>query len=91
MKRAAIALESETNEVDLLALQAVGQAFSPEVDWLVDFPVSVARGTVTSVKFNTQAAKLEDLFDLPALHVTGSVGQCRSVASRLLQSQGSRR
>ena len=67
------ALEGETNEVDLLALQAVGQAFSPEVDWLVNFPVSIARGTVTAVKFNTQAAQLEDLFDLPALHVTGTL------------------
>ena len=67
------ALEGETSEVDLLALQSVGQALAPAVDWLVDFPVSISRGTITSVKFDTQAAKLEDLFDLPALHVTGTV------------------
>ena len=66
------ALESETSAVDLLALQSLGQALAPAVG-LVDFPVSISRGTLTSVKFDTQAAKLEDLFDLPALHVTGTV------------------
>ncbi|MFN0039374.1 MAG: AsmA-like C-terminal domain-containing protein [Burkholderiales bacterium] len=67
------ALESETSEVDLLALQSVGEALAPAVDWLVDFPVRISRGTLTSVKFATQAARLEELFDLSALHVTGAV------------------
>ena len=67
------ALESETSNVNLLDLQAVGRALAPEVDWLVDFPVTVASGTVTSATFKTQAAKLEDLFDLQAMHITGSV------------------
>ena len=51
----------------------LGKVLAPDVDWLTSFPVSFARGTVTTVKFSTQAAKLEDLFDLQALRVNGAV------------------
>ena len=37
------------------------------------FRSAFARGTATTVKFSTQAAKLEDLFDLQALRVAGAV------------------
>ncbi len=70
---AGFALESETSDVDLPTLLSVGQGVAPDVDWLASFPVSFARGTATTVKFSTQAAKLEDLFDLQALRVTGAV------------------
>jgi AsmA-like protein len=67
------ALESEATDIDLPALQAAADGLAPAVDFLQDFPVRFARGTVTTVKFNTQAAMLGDLFDLKALHINGVV------------------
>jgi len=67
------ALESEATDVDLPALQAAADGLAPAVDFLQDFPVRFMRGTVTAVKFNTQAARLADLFDLKALHINGLV------------------
>ena len=67
------ALESEASDVDLPTLQAAADGLAPEVEFLQDFPVRFARGTVTTVKFSTQAAALGDLFDLKALHINGVV------------------
>ena len=71
---AGFALESEARDLDLPTLQAAADGLAPAVDFLQDFPVRFARGTVTTVKFSTQAAKLADLFDLKALHINGVVG-----------------
>ncbi len=65
------ALESEASDIDLPTLQAAADGLAPAVDFLQDFPVRFARGTVPTVKFSTQAAKLENLFDLKALHING--------------------
>jgi hypothetical protein len=67
------ALDSEANDIDLPTLQAAADGLAPAVDFLQDFPVRFARGTVTTVKFSTQAAALGDLFDLKALHINGVV------------------
>ena len=66
-------LESETSGVELRDLQAVANGLAPDVAWLQPPPVVLMGGTVTTAKFSTQAAALQDLFDLQALHVTGVV------------------
>ena len=67
------AVEAESSNVDLPTLQATADGLAPAVDFLQDFPVRFARGTVTTVKFSTQTATLGDLFDLKALHINGVV------------------
>jgi hypothetical protein len=67
------ALEAESSDVDLPTLQATADQLAPAVDFLQDFPVRFARGTVTTVKFSTQSATLGDLFDLKALRINGVV------------------
>jgi hypothetical protein len=66
-------VEAESSAIDLPALQAAGDGLAPAVDFLQDFPVRFARGTVTTVKFNTQAEALGNLFDLKALHINGTL------------------
>ena len=69
------ALEAEASDLDLPSVQAAADGLAPEVDFLQNFPVRFARGTVRTVKFNTQSAALANLFDLKALHINGAVEQ----------------
>ncbi|HTS53771.1 MAG TPA: AsmA-like C-terminal region-containing protein, partial [Burkholderiales bacterium] len=67
------ALEAEASDLDLPSVQAAADGLAPEVDFLQNFPVRFARGTVRTVKFSTQSAALANLFDLKALHINGTV------------------
>src|SRR5262249_9469388 len=69
------ALEAEAHDLDLPSVQAAADGLAPEVDFLQDFPVRFARGTVRTVTFTTQSAELANLFDLKALHINGTVEQ----------------